>query len=98
MIVPLGLNDNVATFDTAPGYKKYKAICSTIEDEESEDDPTMLADLNMVSEDKQEDEDGSYEGMSTRKEDFWLPMRAKVRLGDNVTKDNTTFDINNEDE
>ena len=55
LIVPLGLNDNVAMFDTAPGHKKCKAFCSTTDNEESKDNPTLLADLNVISKDEQEE-------------------------------------------
>lgn len=72
-------------FNTAPGYKKYQAFCSTIHDEGTEDEPTLLAQLHIVNNDEEDTRDRDYEGVDINKEDFWVSMRTTMKVGDNVS-------------
>jgi hypothetical protein len=51
--IPLGRNNNVATFGTAPGYRKSKAFCTTAElnYEEEQVDPIIATPAEIVSND-----------------------------------------------
>ena len=70
--IPLGAHDNVATFETSPGYSRYHAFHTKIEEEVSDDSPKLLAELNVVSDD--EDSDSEYEGTPMSRQDHWYPV------------------------
>ena len=55
LTIPLGHNDNVSTFDTAPGHGSFHAFCAKIQEENAMKEPKLLANLNVVSNDKDRD-------------------------------------------
>ena len=96
--VPLGINDNVSTFETAPGYNKYHAFCASVTEEDMDEKPELIANLNIVSDDEEPDiDDGDYNGIVMSKRDLWVPMRSRKHLGTDVEgKEKITFDIDGE--
>jgi hypothetical protein len=53
LTIPLGKQDNVATFYTAPGYRKFEAFCSTAELNyaQEQEDPIIADETLIVSDD-----------------------------------------------
>jgi len=58
LTVPLGKNDNVATFHLAPGYKHFKVFCTQAGTTASDDDDDpILADSTLISDDEDDNDE-----------------------------------------
>jgi hypothetical protein len=59
LTVPLGRNDNVATFSLANGFKSFKAFCAETEldYQQEQSDPIIAIPAQMVSDDEESDYD-----------------------------------------
>lgn len=64
LTIPLGQNDNVSTFKTDPGCDNFHAFCANIQDDNSLEKPKLVANLNAVSDDEDDDiDDDDCNGM-----------------------------------
>ena len=55
--VPLGKNDNVATFDLAPGYKQFDLFCQAAAfSDEDETSPLLAHEINIIPDDTEADD------------------------------------------
>ena len=69
LTIPLGKQDNVATFHTAPGFRKFEAFCATAEINYAEEQINpIIAHETLVVTDDDEDESAKDSSNSTSKE------------------------------
>jgi hypothetical protein len=81
LTIPLGKQDNVATFHLAPGYQKFSAFCAEAElnlDEEQHS-PIICQPAGTVSDDDSEDAD-EYPDILDSDEDEASPMQTPFEL------------------
>ena len=91
MDVPLGRDDNVATFQLAPGYMKYHAFCAEAGIEGNEDeDNLIIADPNIIS----DGEDGESEPEHAQLTRIQDEVRTLTNKADwTPSPDQTEFDF-----
>lgn len=57
LMIPLNKEDNVATFQMAPGYNKFTAFCSEAEIEDQEEMDPIIANPATISDNEQSDDE-----------------------------------------
>jgi hypothetical protein len=68
LTIPLGKDDNVATFQLASGYKKFLAFCAEAELDyrDEQENPIIAEEAQVVSDDESDNEDADREERPTQ--------------------------------
>jgi hypothetical protein len=97
--VPLGTS-NVATFQLAPGYAKFRAICpeAEVDYDDEQNNPVTVASSQVVSDDEDDEDDIVESGSDIDATDWCHPIDAQFDFNDPNTTDQQTPNIVEDEE
>ena len=78
LTIPIAKSNNVVTFSLAPGHAKYHAFCAMVDNQDCDNQSSVLVESNIVSDDNNDNE-------APIQVDQWRNVREEVSKGKKQT-------------